>query len=135
MLLWIEKPTVEVCAGADVRPVRFYCGRKKKYGLNFMATCDDKCRFLDIEIRHPGSASDYLAFATSNLKVMLEEPGFLAPGLVIFGDNAYSNTQYMVTPYKGNVSVSKDAFNFYHLQLRIQIECAFGRLVHCWGIL
>ena len=135
MLLWIEKPPVKDCKGNKCGPVRFYCGRKHKYGLNFMGTCDDKCRFLDIEIRHPGSASDYLAFATSNLKAMLEVPGFLAPGLVLFGDNAYANTPYMVTPYKGNVSETEDAFNFYHSQLRIQIECAFGRLVHRWGML
>jgi hypothetical protein len=94
MLLWIEKPPDIVCASADCGPGRFYCGRKKKYGLNFMATCDDKCRFLDIEIRHPGSASDYLAFATSHLKTKLEEPGFLAPGLVIFGDNGCFSQQH-----------------------------------------
>ena len=135
MLVWIKKPKVKDCINVEFGPLKFYCGRKKKYGLNFMATCDDKCRFLDIEIRHPGSTSDCLAFATSNLKAMLEVPGFLAPGLVLFGDNAYANTSYMVTPYKGNVSVTEDAFNFYHSQLRIQIECAFGRLVHRWGLL
>ena len=29
----------------------------------------------------------------------------------------------------------KDAFNFFHSQIRINIECAFGMLVHCWAIL
>jgi DDE superfamily endonuclease len=29
----------------------------------------------------------------------------------------------------------RDAYNFYHSQLRINIECAFGRLVARWGIL
>ena len=29
----------------------------------------------------------------------------------------------------------KDSFNFYHSQLRINIECAFGILVHRWGCL
>ena len=29
----------------------------------------------------------------------------------------------------------RDAFNFYHSQVRINIECAFGMLVHRWGIL
>ena len=103
-----------------------------------MGTVDHMGRFLDVQIWHPAATSDYLAFATSNLKQKLEKPGgFLAPGLVIFGDNAYSNTHYMVvTPFKGRVSTDEDAFNFYYCsQLRIQVECAFGQLVHCWGIL
>jgi DDE superfamily endonuclease len=64
----------------------------------------------------------------------LEETNFLAPGLCIFGDNAYVNTQSMSTPYKGVSSGSKDNYNFYHSHLTINIECAFGMLVHRWGI-
>lgn len=41
----------------------------------------------------------------------------------------------MVVPFKGAQNGSKDAFNFYHSSLRINIECAFGMLVHRWGIL
>ena len=41
----------------------------------------------------------------------------------------------MTTPYKGVSGGIKDAFNFYHSQLRINIECAFGMLVHKWGCL
>lgn len=74
------------------------CGRKKKFGLNMMGTVDFLGRFVDVQISHPASTSDYLAFATSDLKALLEKPGFLAPGLVIFGENAYSNSDYMVTP-------------------------------------
>ena len=42
----------------------------------------------------------------------------------------------MATPYP-NVSNNgyKDDYNFYHSQLRINIECAFGMLVSRWGIL
>jgi hypothetical protein len=45
----------------------------------------------------------------------------------------------MATPFpnvSGNENMkSMDNYNFYHLQLRIQIECAFGMLVQKWGIL
>ena len=42
----------------------------------------------------------------------------------------------MATPYQGgNLSGSRDAYNFYHSQLRITIECAFGCLTQRWGIL
>lgn len=135
MLVWIERPSKKDCLQAHCGSTKFLCGRKKKFGLNLQGTVDYKCRFLDVEISHPGSTSDFLAFATSDLKSLLERPGFLAPGLVLFGDNAYTNSTYMVTPYKGSRGESHDAFNFYHSQLRIQVECAFGRLVHRWGIL
>jgi hypothetical protein len=99
------------------------------------AVCDAKRRFLFVEIRHPGSTSDYLAFATSGLINQLESDGFLAPGLALFGDNAYVNTPYMASPFKGVSSGPEDAYNFFQSQLRIVIECAFGMLVHRWGIL
>jgi hypothetical protein len=45
----------------------------------------------------------------------------------------------MATPYS-NVSSnpnkkSEDNYNFFHSQLRIRVECAFGMLVARWGIL
>jgi hypothetical protein len=63
------------------------------------------------------------------------EGGLLAPGLSLSGDNAYLNSIFMATPYSGVSSGSKDAYNFYHSQLRIQMECAFGMFTHCWAIL
>ena len=42
----------------------------------------------------------------------------------------------MVAPYKGSkIGTTQDSFNFYHLQMRIEVECIFGKLVHHWGIL
>jgi DDE superfamily endonuclease len=55
--------------------------------------------------------------------------------LCLFGDNAYINTPFMATPHSATTGGSKDAYNFYHSQLRINIECAFGRLVARWSIL
>ena len=135
LLIWTERPSKAQCVLSKCGPKKFFCSRKHKFGLNMMGTVDSEGRFLDVQIAHPAATSDYLAFATSDLKAKLEEPGFLAPGLVVFGDNAYSNTHYMVTPYKGKVTDDQDSFNFFHSQLRIQVECAFGKLVHRWGIL
>jgi len=45
------------------------------------------------------------------------------------------NTHYMIVPFKGVREGAKDAFNFFHSSLRINIECAFGMLVHRWGML
>jgi hypothetical protein len=47
----------------------------------------------------------------------------------------------MATPYpnvagkEGEHEKSKDNYNFYHSQLRIRIECAFGMLVQRFGLL
>ena len=135
MLVWISKPTEKECKQVGVGSGRFFCGRKKKFGLNLQATCDSKKKFLDISIKFPGSCSDFLAFETSALKSRLDSDSFLHPDLCLFGDNAYVNTTFMATPYPNVSRGTKDSYNFYHSQLRINIECAFGILVNRWGIL
>ena len=104
------------------------------YGLNCQASCNADGRFLDLSILYPGSTADCLAFEGMSVYQELEN-GLLAPGFCLFGDNAYLNAPYIATPYTGSVSTSKDAYNFYHSQLQIQIECTFGRFSQCWGIL
>ena len=77
----------------------------------------------------------FFIFIRSSLYRSLQVPGYLYPGLVIFGDLAYVNNSYMVTPYKNGRAGERDNFNFFHSQLHINIECAFGQLVHQWPIL
>jgi hypothetical protein len=134
ILIWIHKPSNKDCEDSGCSPGKFMCGRKKKYGLNCQAVCDVRGRFLDISILYPGSTSDCLAFEGISLFQKLEE-GILAPGLCISGDNAYLNTPYMATPYSAVSGGTKDSYNFYHSQLRIRIECAFGIWTHRWAIL
>jgi hypothetical protein len=64
------------------------------------------------------------------------ENGLLAPGLCIFGDNAYLNTPYMATPYAAvSGGGTNNAYNFCHSHLRIRIECTFEILTHRWAVL
>jgi len=136
LLIWINKPNREDCGHAGFNAGRFFCGRKHKFGLNLQGVCDSLGRFLFVEVRQPAACSDFIAFQKCLLRHELEKTkDFLAPGLCIFGDSAYVNQQYMATPYTGNVDTDHDAYNFYHSQLRINIECAFGMLVSRWGIL
>jgi len=100
MLVWMEKPTDKECEEAKCDTKKFHCIRKSKFGLNLQGVCDVKGRYLDVTIGHPGSTSDYLAFVTSKLHAKLETPGFLAPGLVLYGDNAYVCNDCVVTPFK-----------------------------------
>jgi hypothetical protein len=117
IMIWIEQPTKRDCVEAGCGPKKFFCGRKKKFGMNMQATCDSDGKFLDVSIMHPGATSDFLAFSTSPLKHQLEIPGFLATGLCLFGDNAYVNTLYMATPFKAVSSGTKDDYNFYQSQV------------------
>jgi hypothetical protein len=135
ILIWTNRPSALCCNETGCDPAKFFCGRKHKFGLNCQAICDSKGRFLDISILFPGSTADCLAFEGMALYKQLQD-GLLAPGLCLFGDNAYMNTPFMATPYPGrSVGKSKDAYNFYHSQLRIEIECSFGKFTQRWGIL
>ena len=135
MLVWTNKPNVSDQKVIGFGPTKFFCGRKMKYGLNMMGVCDSRRRFIWVEVNMPGAASDYYAFDESLLKQKLEKEGFLRPGLCLFGDNAYINSWYMCTPWRNVSRGAKDAMNFFHSQVRINIECAFGILVHRWGIM
>jgi hypothetical protein len=95
---------------------------------------DVRGRILDILIVYGGASSDCLAFEGSDIYQQLE-CGLLHDDLVLFGDNAYLNSKFMVTPFPNVSSRSKDDFNFFQSQLCIQVECAFGMLVGCWGIM
>ena len=45
------------------------------------------------------------------------------------------NSPFMATPFKAVSSGVRDGYNFYHSQIRINIECAFGMLVNRWAVL
>ena len=50
-----------------------------------------------MDISHPASTPDYLAFGTPPICKKLETEGSLC-GLYIYGDNAYANTLDITTP-------------------------------------
>ena len=92
-------PTKSECKKVKVGQSKVACGRKSKCGLNLQAICDSNKRFLDISILYGASASDLLAFESSPIRVKMETLDFLAPGLCVFGDNAYINRDFMATLY------------------------------------
>ena len=143
ILIWILKPNLKEAKKVGVDQRKFFCGRKHKFGLNCQAVADCRGRILDISMKCGGSSADCLAFEASELHKRLEN-GLMhrADGnerYVLFGDNAYLNTPYMATPFTNVASdpnrVAEDSYNYYHSQLRIRVECAFGMLVQRWGIL
>ena len=104
--------------------------------MNLQAICDDKHRFIDVNVGHTGAFSDYLAYSTSDIYKRIEGgTDFIKPGYSLYGDAAYSNTKHMIVPFKNVKRGPKDAFNFYQSQVRINIECSFGMLVNKFPIL
>ena len=82
--------------------------------MNLQAICDDKRRFIDVNIGHTGSTSDYLAYSTSDIYKRIEGgTDFIKPGYLLYGDAAYSNTKHMIVPFKNVKGGPKDVFNFY----------------------
>lgn len=77
-----------------------------------------------------GAASDTLAFEASSLSDRLEKD-LLAPGLTLFGDNAYLNTKYMATPFPNVGKGHKDNYNFYQSQVRIPKYKARSLTISC----
>ena len=116
LLIWIDKPSPKECDNSGYSAGKFHCGRKKKFGLNCQSVGDAWGRILDISILFPGSTSDVLAFEGMSLFHRLED-GILAPGLCLFGDNAYLITPYMATPYAAVNGRTQDLYNFYHSQV------------------
>jgi len=137
ILIWTEKPSEHDChLLGKIQSRSFFSGRKHKFGLNMQAICDADCLFLEFWIANQASALDYISFITSEFyNRKLQKSNFLARGLVLFGDNAYVSSDCMATPYKSAHRGLKDDYNFFHSQLRIRIEMAFGMLTQRWGIL
>ena len=85
MLIWMHKPSQAECEEEGVDETKFFCGRKHKFGLNLQAVCDHKRRFLEINLDYGAASSDQLAFEVTRFRQLLEQEGFLANGLVLFG--------------------------------------------------
>ena len=56
--------------------------------------------------------------------------GILKDDMFMYGVNAYINNPFMATPFKVVSSGVRDAYNLYHSQLRMNVECSFSVLVN-----
>jgi len=131
-------PPIQICREINCGQANFRCHRKDKYGLNLQAICDHTLRFTWVEMKWPAATSDYMAWITSSLCMMLEDNEHtkkILDGFTLIGDCAYVKKLFMAIPLKGIRGGFEDAYNFYLSQLRITIERAFGVFVHRWAIL
>ena len=77
ILIWIHKPSVTDLEGIKFGPSKFFCGHKNKYGVNMQGVCDADKRFLAVDVRYPGSTSDFFAFEQSDLRKQETQIAFI----------------------------------------------------------
>lgn len=115
--------------------VAYYSGHYKSHGINIQTVCDSKLRFIYFGVVGKGSTNDAYAYVSTQIdKVLCQFP---AGKMYFVGDAAYPLSEQLITPYTGihRHNQAKDSYNFYHSQLRIRIEMAFGYLTSKWSIL
>lgn len=73
-VIWMNKPTENDSFVTGLQDGKFYCSRKKKYGLNCQVVLDAfGCMILNISITSGAAISDVLAFEASTLFGHLED--------------------------------------------------------------
>jgi hypothetical protein len=125
MLIWTNKPSEKGAEMSGVGRKIFICGQKGKFGLNCQAISDVSGRILDILIVYGGTLSDCLAFVGSDIYQQLE-CGLLHDNLVLFGNNAYLNLEFMVTPFPNVSRGSKDDFIFFTHSFVFKLNVRLG---------
>ncbi|KAG8716503.1 hypothetical protein FRC09_015670 [Ceratobasidium sp. 395] len=78
------------------RSMSYYC-RKKFYAINMLAVVDIDGRFIYYDIGWPGSVADVSIWKRSHL--WLNRDSYLGPREWLMGDNGYTLTQYVITPF------------------------------------
>jgi len=126
----MQMPTNEEVDG----DVTSYFTRKGYYAYGLQAFCDAQCRFVMISSQLCSSTNDNTCYIVTQLSKDIKA-GRLPPQYHVVLDEAYPCMGQEMSPWKGrNLSVEKDAFNYYLSLNRQVIERAFGILVQRWGI-
>jgi hypothetical protein len=119
----------------EVTDVVAYRNRHGCWGLVVLAGCDARCRFTMFSCINTGSTNDVTAWNMCDLKTLLMN-GRLPEPYFLIGDEAFSCTNYLLTPYSGRgLGVWKDSFNYHLSVMRQCIERSFAILTQRWGIL
>ncbi|KAG3111054.1 hypothetical protein PI125_g9486 [Phytophthora idaei] len=145
-------PTVQ----PPVKNSKKFFNRNGFYSLNMSAVMDRDRRFLDVDVRWPGSVSDSRVFCNSAVGRLREGlfadasgsdgAGFLQTGwyerhkipFFLIADSAYANTKHVVTRYE-IAETQADAvigkLNRKLAGMRYCVECASGVLKARWRLL
>lgn len=120
----------------EAEAVTSYRNRHGCWGLVVMAGCDARCKFSMFSVISSGSTNDSLAWDMSAMKDIIERQHRLPSRFYVIGDEAFTTTDQLLTPYSGHgLDAWQDSFNYHLSAMRQCIERAFGLLTNRWGIL
>jgi hypothetical protein len=118
----------------ETKNTRSWRCRKGGFALIVMAGSDVNGKFHMVTADHSGSTNDCIVWENSGLCSAVRN-GELDERFFMIGDEAFSNTNQMCSPWPGRgIGRWKDSFNFWLSHSRQCIERAFGMLVQRWGI-
>ncbi len=131
----IQKP--QKCDGVGNAASFYSC--KGYFSINVQVIVDKqkqkKILFRSIKLR--GAEHDSTAFKSTTLYkwLLINWRQMASKGLHFMGDSAYSIKSFILTSY-GNAAhgTPEDNYNFFHLSLRIAVECCFGEVDLQFGI-
>ncbi|XP_072023396.1 uncharacterized protein [Amphiura filiformis] len=124
-----------------------FLNRKNHHSVILQAVCDDKYRFIDINVGWPGRVHDARVFSNSRIR-RVGDSGRLFPNIaenlygveippMIIGDPAYPLLSWLMKGFRdnGNLTAEKKMFNHILSKTRMVIEGCFGRLKGRWRCL
>ena len=118
----------------EVKTSKHYRSRKGGFGVLVMAGCDVNGKFVFASSNFSGSTHDSLALEATALYDQIHA-GNLPPEFFIIGDEAFSNTNQILSPWPGRgLGRYKDSFNYWLSHSRQCVERGFGMLIMRWGI-
>lgn len=119
----------------EVKYPKDYRFRKGGFAIIVLAGCDVQARFIAASATHSGSTNDIIAWQDTKLYEALEIDKLLPPKYFFIGDEAFTNTNQLLTPWSGRgLDQYKDSFNFWLSHSRQCVERSFGILTQRWGI-
>jgi DDE superfamily endonuclease len=112
-----------------------YFSRKKTYGFNLQAICNQQGQFIYAHAGYTASTHDSTAFKATSFYQRRRE--LMSSSEYILADKAYQLDKHIITPYKLPIArqPSYKAFNLAHSRQRIKVEHTFGVLKARWSSL
>lgn len=102
-----------------------YINRKRFPSFNVQAVCDANACFMNVDCSWPGSVHDSRIYNLSCINPVMENNRV---GALLLGDEGYSNSHCLLTPYRNTHSAQELNYNRIHTKERVVIERAFGQL-------
>jgi hypothetical protein len=119
----------------EVESPKDYRFRKAGFAIIVLGGVDVKGKFICASCDHSGSTNDIIAWQDSNLYYALEVQKLLPERFFFIGDEAFTCTQQMLSPWPGRgLEPSKDAFNYWLSHSRQAVERGWGMVTQRWGI-